>query len=336
MEIDAALVGWMIRNVRLGEEQVGDQAKNQRLETNVIERRRLQQRRELSVPMKWEKRSPGEPSSMDILLTWLTTPGNYGRWRNEGKWGVTRDIAVAINAAGIFRTPSAVYHKIDAVERQYISATVWMRDMNIDRDEVSRGALERKTQEQLDKLCPHFFDLHPVFQEFFGASGETIGGSRKRGGASRSSEVTRASKRPHHLSAEVAAPHVEEELALSTGVVGSNEAVHHSATFAQEAQSVKSEWQFVDRVPETQLTPEFQQRQNECVLKHTEQRSQGILAAEENARECRLNTQRHQTEAERRKSEIDVVLTKVLARQTMKERGVSTDEIEMALPLHEP
>lgn len=46
--------------------------------------------------------------------------------------------------------------------------------------------------------------------------------------------------------------------------------------------------------------------------------------------------ERHRTDAERRKSDIDVMLAKVLARQTMKDRGVATDEIEMALALHEP
>ncbi|EGZ20953.1 hypothetical protein PHYSODRAFT_298879 [Phytophthora sojae] len=301
--------------------------------------------------MERDRRSPGGQTSMDIQLTWLTTPGNYERWHNEVKGRLAKEIVVAMLAVGISRSANAVSHKIRGLETQFSSATAYLRGLDGRRDQVARGALELETQAQVDRLCPHFFELLPVLEPFIPVVGsvsvETTtnarGSTRKRESDVRAAEAARAAKRRHQRPApEVTALSAEDNLELATNAA-SSDAAQYTATTTQDVPQVKREWRVVDRVAEPQLTPAFQQRMDECVLSHAEQRSQGILNAEERARECsidaeryRTEAERHRTDAERRKSDIDVMLAKVLARQTMKDRGVATDEIEMALALHEP
>lgn len=111
--------------------------------------------------MERDRRSPGGQTSMDIQLTWLTTPGNYERWHNEVKGRLAKEIVVAMLAVGISRSANAVSHKIRGLETQFSSATAYLRGLDGRRDQVARGALELETQAQVDRLCPHFSSFSP-------------------------------------------------------------------------------------------------------------------------------------------------------------------------------
>ncbi|ETL35886.1 hypothetical protein L916_12043 [Phytophthora nicotianae] len=61
----------------------------------------------------------GGPSSMKILLDWLTTEGNYTKW----KGGIERRL---IDAGIRHRKPADVRDKIQNLESKYRTAVAWL------------------------------------------------------------------------------------------------------------------------------------------------------------------------------------------------------------------
>jgi hypothetical protein len=56
----------------------------------------------------WGKDSatPDGPTSMDVLITWLLTPGNYERFRSERSKAVQEDFEAAMRLYSLPQPPS--------------------------------------------------------------------------------------------------------------------------------------------------------------------------------------------------------------------------------------
>ena len=82
-------------------------------------------------PKKWEEDGvEGGPSSMDILLEWITSGTNYARWKGDAN-GVSKqtlcaDIVSRMKEAGIFhRNAADVRAKLIALQTSYNKARDW-------------------------------------------------------------------------------------------------------------------------------------------------------------------------------------------------------------------
>jgi hypothetical protein len=72
-------------------------------------------------------------NSMSVLLDWLTSPGNYSKYKGDTSTGgktkkkIADDIAQRINAVGVrkVRTAKAVISKIDQIIASYRKASDW-------------------------------------------------------------------------------------------------------------------------------------------------------------------------------------------------------------------
>ena len=73
----------------------------------------------------------GGPSSLDIIVDWLSTGGNYGKWRGNGADGVTKktlagEVVVKMMESGInHRTAKDVINKISSLQSAYNVARDW-------------------------------------------------------------------------------------------------------------------------------------------------------------------------------------------------------------------
>jgi hypothetical protein len=111
-------------------------------------------------------------NSEAILILWLTTPGNYSRYRGgnkknggKGKIQYAEEIARKINAAGVRvkRDAVKVKSKIEHIESCFRSA----HDFAF--TETGAGLKEKDDatdfNEAVLKKCPWYFDLLPIFQD---------------------------------------------------------------------------------------------------------------------------------------------------------------------------
>jgi hypothetical protein len=81
----------------------------------------------------WEKDGVNEgPSSMDVLLDWLTTANNYARWRGDSSGGITKDalckeILEKLAATGLrHRNKNQVRSKMKDLQQAYNKARDWL------------------------------------------------------------------------------------------------------------------------------------------------------------------------------------------------------------------
>ncbi|KAG2902671.1 hypothetical protein PC129_g10092 [Phytophthora cactorum] len=105
----------------------------------------------------------GGPSSMKVLLDWLTTDGNYARWKgDDGSSGSTKEVLCGIiigklKDAGINHRKSAdVRDKIRYLEKQFRRATDWMAN-------AGQGATDDiSIRSAILQLCPCYYKLSHV------------------------------------------------------------------------------------------------------------------------------------------------------------------------------
>jgi hypothetical protein len=116
------------------------------------------------------KNGPNDPNHSEfILLAWLTTHGNYERFRGTGNNGVRKinfanTIASTINNAGVrkVRTGKDVLNKIEYIEKSFRLAHDWSHtETGEGLRETDKGSYE----EALLKKCPWYFDLVDIFQD---------------------------------------------------------------------------------------------------------------------------------------------------------------------------
>ena len=107
--------------------------------------------------------------SESILIDWLTTQGNYDRYRGSGNGGLRKIqfaamISARIKDAGVrkTRTPKDVQNKIEYVEKCFRCAHDWAHT------ETGEGLRESDTgtyEEALLRKCPWYFDIREIFED---------------------------------------------------------------------------------------------------------------------------------------------------------------------------
>jgi hypothetical protein len=105
-------------------------------------------------------------NSMSVLMDWITTEGNYSRWRGGDKQsGATKKTLPSLIAekiqeeAGTERTGKDVQNKIVSIESQYRCAADWLANTGqgvTDKTQLRTAVLER---------CPHYYDLYDIMED---------------------------------------------------------------------------------------------------------------------------------------------------------------------------
>ena len=115
---------------------------------------------------RWSNDGPNDfLNSQSIVMDWITTEGNYNRYRGGDKQnGMTKasiasSIATEIfNKIGVKRLRKDVENKIQNLEALYKKASDW-------KGETGAGISEPgKVEEYLRKLCPYYFELQPIME----------------------------------------------------------------------------------------------------------------------------------------------------------------------------
>lgn len=105
----------------------------------------------------WEQ--DGSPSSLDVLIEWLVTPGNFERYieRKQLLLELVDEIYTLLERRGIHRSRKSIERKLGTVVAQFGKASSWRRRVE------SRGQrVDEAVQEELQRLCPGYFELEPV------------------------------------------------------------------------------------------------------------------------------------------------------------------------------
>ncbi|EGZ20914.1 hypothetical protein PHYSODRAFT_328967 [Phytophthora sojae] len=118
---------------------------------------------------RFDKPSPDAPSALDVLLAWLTTPGNSTRWRNglQSKYDLCREILRGLKANGIDnpkRTVYRVYDQVRKYEAGYIQATADLMILE-QMDAYLRGEASEEVQRLVRKSSLLYKELTPFFGE---------------------------------------------------------------------------------------------------------------------------------------------------------------------------
>ncbi|KAF1772262.1 Homeodomain-like [Phytophthora cactorum] len=107
---------------------------------------------------------PGGPTTMDVLMHWLTTPGNVKRWRLEPRAPLVREVVEMMQEEGLaHRQAPFVRYKLDAIEKQYITAQKWLLETGM-HDAFMRGKATKEVRAHVDHVCPMFKKLDPAFR----------------------------------------------------------------------------------------------------------------------------------------------------------------------------
>ncbi|EGZ20962.1 hypothetical protein PHYSODRAFT_377461, partial [Phytophthora sojae] len=195
------------------------------------------------------------PSSLQVLLMWLLTPGNYERLHSKQRNKAISSILSALKKNGIHhRSESSIRSKVSVIENQYLAAKRWLDDRAMRGDNIVNGSADADSEAQVLALCPHFIELFPELR--------------------------------HSL---------------------------------------------VVRDPNVQLIHSDLQRQvAEIKLEHVKKESKAVLENDDKMRAAMLECD---IEVKRERGQVQLLLEKVLARQTMKKEGVPNEEIDSILPL---
>jgi hypothetical protein len=122
----------------------------------------------------------GGKTSIAILLEWLTTPGNYARWRDgKSQTGETREalcseIKQAMRQHGIHHRENAnIRTQISELERGFDAARVWLQDNGFDTvtfrrvvdmlDEDGNVLPEPPAEAHVLRMCRYYHQLNEVF-----------------------------------------------------------------------------------------------------------------------------------------------------------------------------
>ncbi|KAI9905753.1 hypothetical protein PsorP6_013875 [Peronosclerospora sorghi] len=106
---------------------------------------------------------PGGPTTMDVLLRWIATPGNAKRWRTNIQSSLIREIVDTMQEEGLaHRKYPFVRYKLDAMEKKYIEAKKWLLETGM-YDAFMRGKAPREVRAFVDDKCEQFKILDAAF-----------------------------------------------------------------------------------------------------------------------------------------------------------------------------
>ncbi|KAA1085424.1 hypothetical protein PGT21_006719 [Puccinia graminis f. sp. tritici] len=122
-------------------------------------------------PISWEKDGSNGFSSMRLLMDWLTTPGNFVRWRGDKHKGLNKEalageiVLILVDHGIHHRNNKDIRTKIQEIQDNYSKASDWLRN-------TGQGVLDSDIAEGTDnvraallKYCKYYYEL----DEFMGS-----------------------------------------------------------------------------------------------------------------------------------------------------------------------
>jgi hypothetical protein len=122
-------------------------------------------------PLPWDADSAGRggPTSQDVLLHWLSQPGNYARW-HQGKrkrTDATLDVLRTLEINGLTeRTVGAIDSKIQALVQQYLASVTLLSDEGVSSDYLMTDEVDEALERIVLRQCPLFRELEPALRGF--------------------------------------------------------------------------------------------------------------------------------------------------------------------------
>ncbi|KUF79840.1 hypothetical protein AM587_10014666 [Phytophthora nicotianae] len=311
------------------------------------------------IPWDADSPTPDGLTSLDVLLKWMVTPGKYERLHGDQRSRAIQSVLGALKRNGIeHRTESSVRGKVRSIENQYLSAKQWLKERDINGNDVTTGNVDNDTETAVLSLCPHFSELVPIFRD--SSYLNTMASARyqievtednrekpARLKAKRKTrkEVHRPGKRRLVQTTEVksyAGVHEDEEedrdevarvlncvRRTTYGNIPGNEL---DLSGGDNGFQRTDHCQLVIRDSDSQLPSEDQQQIAEIKVNHVKKQSQAVLEHEDKMRAEMLECD---VEVKRGRGEVQLLLERMLARQTMRKDGIPNDEIDVVLPLKE-
>ncbi|KAG9397811.1 hypothetical protein AC1031_016605 [Aphanomyces cochlioides] len=104
----------------------------------------------------------GGPTSLQVLLEWLTVEGNYHKWRGGDRSGLTKEalcgqiVGRLVDVGIAHRKPADIRDKIQNLEMQYRTAVDWLAatGQGIEDESSIKAAIYKR--------CPYYDDLRPI------------------------------------------------------------------------------------------------------------------------------------------------------------------------------
>ncbi|XP_055353547.1 uncharacterized protein LOC129599355 [Paramacrobiotus metropolitanus] len=117
----------------------------------------------------------------DLLIAWLTEPGNYDRWKStavptgpgktkrvtgDSKRQIAAEIATLLREKGFEQCDGQiVQNKIDLIESSYKKARSCLKGtgFGVDDSDIAKGI--KTVEEKVLYLCSYFYQLDPIFAD---------------------------------------------------------------------------------------------------------------------------------------------------------------------------
>ncbi|KAG6617854.1 uncharacterized protein IUM83_09621 [Phytophthora cinnamomi] len=313
------------------------------------------------IPWDADNATENGPTSLEVLLMWIITPGHCERLHSKQRNRAIISILSALERHGIHhRTESGIRSKVRSIESQYVDAKLWLEERDLSGDDIIDGTANADAQAGVLALCPRYCDLFPVLRhssylDAMAASkanaaegdqaatdsddkAKSVCAKQKR--RPKKKDASRPSKQRRVSSTEMNINEVDEKYPRKPHVVN---CVRRSTTFgamhdgdmdfnAVDRWLRTDQCELVVRNPDAQLPCDFQRQVAEIKLDHAKKESKAVLESDDKMRtammECDL-------EVKRRRGQVQLLLERVLARQTMKKEGVPKEEIDTVIPLKE-
>ncbi|KAG2774411.1 hypothetical protein PC129_g5420 [Phytophthora cactorum] len=110
----------------------------------------------------------GRPSSLDVVLEWLSIPGNARRWskssvmRDGSRHKLSAEVYELLLSHDIsYRSIKSIKTKLGELNRQLVQAEKWLETRGIRRYSVS---VNEKTEREVLRICPHYTKIASLFQ----------------------------------------------------------------------------------------------------------------------------------------------------------------------------
>ncbi|OWZ01593.1 hypothetical protein PHMEG_00026986 [Phytophthora megakarya] len=105
----------------------------------------------------------------NAVLAWIVAPGNYQQWRIERKVKVANEILTTVESAGNYgRTTADIELMVKTIENEFVTLSRWLQKQNIRVDDLLRGEVDKKVISTARQLCPCYYEVMPIFCEFYG------------------------------------------------------------------------------------------------------------------------------------------------------------------------
>jgi hypothetical protein len=126
--------------------------------------REEQRTRRKYVPWESDSAKPSLPSSQEVLMSWFAMPGNVERWRRQKHTELVKEIVRLMQSHGIrHREATDVHHKMQTLSNGFASAVAHL-GLKGQEEAFDRGEADAQTVEEVNKICPHYQQLLPIFR----------------------------------------------------------------------------------------------------------------------------------------------------------------------------